>query len=53
VTNCPDTFIEEVADHAMTLIWRAGGGWWCRTRWCKGRMAKARPMLYQFRASWA
>src|SRR5258708_30374362 len=25
VTNCPDTFIEEVADHAMTLIlasWR-------------------------------
>src|SRR6266851_2309154 len=20
VTNCPDTFIEEVADHAMTLI---------------------------------
>ena len=49
VTNCPDTFIEEVADHAMTLIL----GSWRRlvvqdqlVR--KGDWTKARPMLYQF-----
>ena len=49
VTNCPDTFIEEVADHAMTLIL----GSWRRlvvqdqlVR--KGEWTKARPMLYQF-----
>jgi D-3-phosphoglycerate dehydrogenase len=29
VTNCPDTFIEEVADHAMRLILAS-----CRTGWC-------------------
>lgn len=49
VTNVPDTFIEEVADHAMTLIlasWRRlveqdrlvrTGGW-----------AQGRPKLYEF-----
>jgi D-3-phosphoglycerate dehydrogenase len=49
VTNCPDTFIEEVADHVMMLIL---SGWrrllvvdrMVRT----GDWAKARPMLYQF-----
>ena len=49
VTNCPDTFIEEVADHAMTLILAS-----CRRLVVqdqmvrKGDWAKARPMLYQF-----
>ena len=49
VTNCPDTFIEEVADHAMTLIL----GTWRRLvvqdqMVRKGEWTKARPMLYQF-----
>jgi D-3-phosphoglycerate dehydrogenase len=49
VTNCPDTFIEEVADHAMTLIL----GSWRRLvvqdqMVRKGEWTKARPMLYQF-----
>src|SRR4029078_1641411 len=49
VTNCPDTFIEEVADHVMTLILAS-----CRRLVVqdqmvrKGDWAKARPMLYQF-----
>jgi D-3-phosphoglycerate dehydrogenase len=49
VTNCPDTFIEEVADHVMTLILSS-----CRRLVVQDRMvrqgdwAKARPMLYQF-----
>ena len=49
VTNCPDTFIEEVADHAMTLIlasWRRLVVQDQLVR--KGEWAKARPMLYQF-----
>jgi len=49
VTNCPDTFIEEVADHAMTLIlasWRRLVVQDQLVR--KGDWAKARPMLYQF-----
>lgn len=49
VTNCPDTFIEEVADHAMTLIlasWRRLVVQDQMVR--KGDWAKARPMLYQF-----
>jgi D-3-phosphoglycerate dehydrogenase len=49
VTNCPDTFIEEVADHAMTLIlasWRRLVVQDQMVR--KGEWAKARPMLYQF-----
>jgi D-3-phosphoglycerate dehydrogenase len=49
VTNCPDTFIEEVADHVMTLIlasWRRLVVQDQMVR--KGDWAKARPMLYQF-----
>jgi D-3-phosphoglycerate dehydrogenase len=49
VTNCPDTFIEEVADHAMTLIlssWRRLVVQDQMVR--KGEWSKARPMLYQF-----
>jgi len=49
VTNCPDTFIEEVADHAMTLIlasWRRLVVQDQMVR--KGDWGKARPMLYQF-----
>ncbi len=34
VTNIPDTFIEEVADHADGhCYWQDFGGWWSRTRW--------------------
>ncbi|MFO1084816.1 MAG: C-terminal binding protein [Reyranellaceae bacterium] len=49
VTNCPDTFIEEVADHAMTLIlasWRRLVVQDQMVR--KGEWTKARPMLYQY-----
>jgi len=49
VTNVPDTFIEEVADHAMTLIlasWRRLVEQDRMVR--KGEWAKARPHLYQF-----
>src|ERR1700753_1563662 len=48
VTNVPDTFIEEVADHAMTLIlssWRRLVVQDQMVR--KGEWSKARPMLYQ------
>ena len=49
VTNCPDTFIEEVADHCMMLILAS-----CRRLVVvdqmvrKGDWTKARPMLNQF-----
>jgi D-3-phosphoglycerate dehydrogenase len=49
VTNCPDTFIEEVADHTMMLIlasWRRLVVQDQMVR--KGDWTKARPMLYQF-----
>src|SRR4029453_3077003 len=49
VTNCPDPFIEEVADHTMMLIlssWRRLVVVDHMVR--KGDWAKARPMLYQF-----
>ena len=49
VTNVPDTFIEEVADHAMTLIlasWRRLVVQDQMVR--KGDWAKGRPMLYEF-----
>src|SRR4029453_15315103 len=48
-THCPDTFMEEVADHTMTLIlssWRRLVVVDQMVR--KGDWAKARPMLYQF-----
>lgn len=49
VSNCPDTFVDEVADHTMTLILAA----WRRltlmdTMVKDGRWGKARPYLYQF-----
>lgn len=49
VTNCPDTFIEEVADHAMTLILATWRRLVVQDRMVRnGEWAKARPMLYQF-----
>ena len=49
VTNCPDTFIEEVADHAMTLILASWRRLVEQDRMVRnGEWAKARPQLYQF-----
>ena len=49
VTNCPDTFIEEVADHAMTLILAAHRRLIVQDRLVRdGRWAEGRPMLLQF-----
>jgi D-3-phosphoglycerate dehydrogenase len=49
VTNCPDTFIEEVADHAMTLILAAHRRLVVQDRLVReGRWAEGRPMLQQF-----
>ena len=49
VTNCPDTFIEEVADHAMTLILASWRRLVEQDRMVRnGDWAKARPQLYQF-----
>jgi len=49
VTNVPDTFIEEVADHAMTLILASWRRLVVQDRMVrKGEWAKGRPHLYQF-----
>ena len=49
VTNCPDTFIEEVADHAMTLILATHRRLIVQDRLVReGRWAEGRPMLLQF-----
>jgi D-3-phosphoglycerate dehydrogenase len=49
VTNCPDTFIEEVADHAMTLILATHRRLIVQDRLVReGRWAEGRPMLSQF-----
>jgi D-3-phosphoglycerate dehydrogenase / 2-oxoglutarate reductase len=49
VTNCPDTFIEEVADHAMTLILATHRRLTVQDRLVReGRWAEGRPMLLQF-----
>ena len=49
VTNCPDTFIEEVADHAMTLILATHRRLVVQDRLVReGRWAEGRPMLQQF-----
>src|SRR5216684_5237236 len=49
VTNVPDTFIEEVADHAMTLILATFRRLVTQDRLVReGRWKEARPMLYQF-----
>ena len=48
VTNCPDTFIEEVADHAMRLILATHGRLVQQDRLVReGRWAEGRPMLLQ------
>jgi D-3-phosphoglycerate dehydrogenase len=49
VTNVPDTFIEEVADHAMTLILAAFRRLVVQDRLVRdGRWKEGRPMLYRF-----
>src|SRR5260370_154073 len=46
VTNCPDTFIAEVADHAMTLILASFRRLIVQDRLVReGRWAEGRPML--------
>src|SRR5207244_7718890 len=48
VTNCPDTFIEEVADHAMTLILATFRRLVVQDRLVRaGRWREGRPMLYE------
>jgi D-3-phosphoglycerate dehydrogenase len=48
VTNVPDTFIEEVADHAMTLILAAFRRLVTQDRLVReGRWKEGRPMLYE------
>ncbi len=49
VTNCPDTFIAEVADHAMTLLLAAFRRVIEQDRMVReGRWAEGRPALYHF-----
>ncbi len=49
VTNVPDTFIEEVADHAMMLILATFRRLVVQDRMVReGRWKDGRPMLYQF-----
>src|SRR5438046_2388596 len=49
VTNVPDTFIEEVADHAMTLILATFRRLITMDRMVReGRWREGRPLLYQF-----
>ena len=48
VTNCPDTFIEEVADHAMTLLLSSFRRVVEQDRMVReGRWKEGRPALYQ------
>ena len=49
VTNVPDTFIEEVADHAMTLILATFRRLVAQDKLVReGRWKEGRPMLYQY-----
>lgn len=49
VTNCPDTFIEEVADHAMMLLLATHRRAIEQDRMVReGRWGEGRPQLYQF-----
>ena len=49
VTNCPDTFIEEVADHAITLLLAGYRRLVVQDRLVReGRWREGRPMLYEF-----
>ena len=49
VTNCPDTFIEEVADHAMTLLLSSHRRVVEQDRMVRdGRWREGRPALYAY-----
>src|SRR5262249_4103969 len=49
VTNVPDTFIEEVADHAMMLILSTYRRLVTMDRFVReGRWAEGRPLLYKY-----
>jgi D-3-phosphoglycerate dehydrogenase len=49
VTNCPDTFIEEVADHAMMLMLATYRRLTLMDRWVReGRWREGRPYLHGF-----
>lgn len=49
VTNVPDTFIEEVADHAMTLLLATFRRLVVQDRMARdGRWSQGRPQLYEF-----
>ncbi len=49
VTNCPDTFIEEVADHTMTLLLAGHRRVVEQDRMVReGRWKEGRPALYQY-----
>ncbi|MBV8912802.1 MAG: C-terminal binding protein, partial [Acetobacteraceae bacterium] len=49
VTNCPDTFIEEVADHAMALLLAAHRRVVEQDRMVReGRWREGRPALYRY-----
>ncbi|MGH7212049.1 MAG: C-terminal binding protein, partial [Acetobacteraceae bacterium] len=49
VTNCPDTFIEEVADHAMALLLAGHRRLVVQDRMVReGHWRDGRPMLYEF-----
>jgi len=49
VTNVPDTFIEEVADHAMTLILATFRRLTTMDRFAReGRWREGRPLLYRY-----
>jgi D-3-phosphoglycerate dehydrogenase len=53
VTNVPDTFIEEVADHALMLILAAYRRLTLMDRYVRaGRWAEGRPYLSQFPRLW-
>jgi D-3-phosphoglycerate dehydrogenase len=49
VTNVPDVFVEEVADHTLTLLLSCWRRLTVQDRMVRtGRWLEARPMLYQF-----
>jgi D-3-phosphoglycerate dehydrogenase len=53
VTNCPDTFIEEVADHTLCLMLAAHRRLIVQDRLVReGRWREGRPMLLQFPRLW-
>ena len=53
VTNVPDTFIEEVADHTMTMILATYRRLVLMDRLVRtGRWSEGRPMLYEFPRLW-